>query len=446
MGLAKGALIRNAFWEPGAERLSPKQIEEVQSEGLRGLIRRVYEGSAFYRRLLRDRGIGPDSIRSVEDLEKLPFTTKEDLRDNYPFGLLAVPFSKVVRIHTSSGTTGNPTVVAYSKRDLEVWANCIARCLTMTGVTPEDVFQVILGYGLFTGGLGFHYGAELIGAKVVPSSTGGTKRQIKLMKDFEVTAFTSIPSYALYLGETAIEMGIDPSKDLKVKTISCGAESWSEGTREKLEELFGCMVFNSYGLSEVGGPGVAFECIAQDGLHVWSDHFLVEVIDPRTGESLPPGEEGELVITTLSREAMPLIRYRTRDIAMILDDDICECGRAHRRISWIKGRTDDMIKIRGVNVFPSQIEHVLMRVPGVGNNYQIVVEKRGHMDELKVRIEVTGDIFRGELKDLVELRERIASELENVLGLRLTVELAEPGSLPRAEGKAVRVLDRRPAG
>jgi phenylacetate-CoA ligase len=313
----------------------------------------------------------------------------------------------------------------------------------MTGVTSEDVFQVILGYGLFTGGLGFHYGAELIGAKVVPSSTGGTKRQIKLMKDLGVTAFTSIPSYALYLGETAIDMGIDPRSDLRIKTISCGAESWSESTREKLEELFGCMVFNSYGLSEVGGPGVAFECVAQDGLHVWSDHFLVEVIDPRTGESLPPGEEGELVITTLSREAMPLIRYRTRDIAAILDDGICECGRAHRRISWIKGRTDDMIKVRGVNVFPSQIEHVLMRIPGVGNNYQIVVEKRGHMDELKVRIEVTGEIFKGELKDLVDLRERITSELENTLGLRLAVELVEPGSLPRVEGKAVRVLDRR---
>jgi phenylacetate-CoA ligase len=313
----------------------------------------------------------------------------------------------------------------------------------MTGVTPEDVFQVILGYGLFTGGLGFHYGAELIGAKVVPSSTGGTKRQVKLMRDFGVTAFTSIPSYALYLGETAIEMGIDPRKDLRIRTMSCGAEPWSEGTREKLEELFGCMVFNSYGLSEVGGPGVAFECIEQDGLHVWSDHFLVEVVDPRTGEGLPPGEEGELVITTLTREAMPLIRYRTRDIAMILEGDACGCGRAHTRISWIKGRTDDMIKVRGVNVFPSQIEHALMRMPEVGNNYQIVVERRGHLDELKVRIEVTGGAFKGELKDLVDLRGRISSELENLLGLRLTVELVEPGSLPRVEGKASRVLDRR---
>jgi len=443
MERAAGALIKNAFWEPGAERLSPKRIREIQSERLRGLVRRVYEGSAFYRRLLRDRGIGPGSIRSTDDLERLPFTTKDDLRDNYPFGILSVPLSKVVRIHTSSGTTGNPTVVAYTRRDLEIWSNCIARCLTMTGVTPEDIFQVILGYGLFTGGLGFHYGAELIGAKVVPSSTGGTKRQVKLMRDFGVTAFTSIPSYALYLGETAIEMGIDPRKDLRIRTMSCGAEPWSEGTREKLEELFGCMVFNSYGLSEVGGPGVAFECIEQDGLHVWSDHFLVEVVDPRTGEGLPPGEEGELVITTLTREAMPLIRYRTRDIAMILEGDACGCGRAHTRISWIKGRTDDMIKVRGVNVFPSQIEHALMRMPEVGNNYQIVVERRGHLDELKVRIEVTGGAFKGELKDLVDLRGRISSELENLLGLRLTVELVEPGSLPRVEGKASRVLDRR---
>jgi phenylacetate-CoA ligase len=392
---------------------------------------------------LKEADISPSSVKTLVDLYRLPFTTKDDLRENYPFGFLSVSIEDVVRIHASSGTTGIPVVVSYTRGDLDNWSNCIARCLAMSGVGRKDVYQVILGYGMFTGGLGFHYGAEKVGATVIPSATGNTRRQVRLMKDFGVTAFTSIPSYTLYMAEVAQQLGVEPSEDLKVKTISCGAEAWSKATRKRLETIFDCTVFNSYGLAEVCGPGVAFECIQQDGMHVWDDYFIAEVVDPNTGEKVENGEEGEMVLTTLNREAMPLLRYKTRDLTSIIDDEACECGRSHTRISWISGRTDDMVKVRGVNIFPSQVEDVLMKMQWVGNNYQLILSKKGYLDELKVKIEVTEELFSGELKDLMILRERMQEELESILGIRINVELVEAGTIDRVEGKANRVLKLR---
>jgi len=432
--------LRNRFWEPKLEKLSRKDLKQLQNRRLRNLVKYVYTNNKFYRRTLKEAAVDPSSIRGAEDLKRLPFTTKENLRDNYPLGMLTTHPRNISRIHTSSGTTGNPTVVAYTRKDLENWSNCLARCLTMTGVIRGDVFQTILGYGLFTGGLGFHYGAEKIGATVVPSSTGNTKRQVKLMKDFNVTAFTSIPSYAIHLAEVAERQGIDVEKNLKVRSISCGAEFWSEAVRRKIEQVFGCMVFNSYGLSEAGGPGVAFECLEQNGLHIWADHFLAEIVDPETGESLPAGERGELVLTTLTREAVPLIRYRTCDLTAVIGEDECECGRSHPRISWFSGRTDDMLKVRGVNVFPTQIEHALMSLPRVGSNYQLILTRREHMDALTVKVEATE---RMPSKQKKTLEREIQEELASTLSIRVKVEVSNPGSIPRADGKTERVLDLR---
>lgn len=434
--------IINRFWQPEIEKMQPKEIKSLQLKRLKHILKYVYDNNSFYRSVLNKKGLDPSSIKSLTDLPKIPFTTKEDFKDNYPFGLLSVPLEKISRIQTSSGTTGDPTVVAYTQNDLEIWSECIARCLTMTGVGKEDIFQVILGYGLFTGGLGFHYGAERIGAKVIPASTGNTKRQVKLIKDFGVTAFTSIPSYTLYMAEVAREEGVDVETDLKIKTISCGAESWSQSTRTKIENTFCCSVFNSYGIAEIIGPGVAFECVMQDGLHVWEDHFLVEVIDPKTGEPVEVEEKGEIVLTTLTKEAMPLIRYRTRDIASILDEEICGCQRSHTKISWISGRTDEMIKIRGVNVFPSQIEYILMKMPNSGSNYQLVVTRERYLDELTVRIEIADEILFAESKR-VHFKNKLLHELETILGLKVSVELLKRGSLPRSEGKAQKIIDLR---
>jgi phenylacetate-CoA ligase len=435
-------VIKNRFWRPSIEKLSAKQLGELQNRRLKSIVSCAYEKSPFYRRVFKERKIRPISIRTIDDLQRLPFTSKTDFRDNYPLGLLAAPLSEVVRLHVSSGTTGDPTVVAYTRRDLDSWSDCIARCLTMTGITRNDVFQVILGYGLFTGGLGFHYGAEKIGAAVVPASAGNTQRQIKLMHDLQVTAFTSIPSYTLFLAETARGLGIDPARDLKIRSISCGAEVWTESTRERIEKEFGCQVFNSYGLSEMCGPGVAFECVRQDGMHIWGDHFLVEIVDPRTGDPLGAEQVGELVLTTLTKEAVPLLRYRTRDLAMLFDG-ACDCGRTHQRIGWITGRCDDMMKIRGVNVFPSQIESAIMGLDGVGNNYQISLSRKGPLDEMAVTMEVEEDVWNRGDAALKDLTEKLRSRIEHVIGLKVDVVLLAPLSLPRVEGKVRRVIDSR---
>ncbi|RLE53493.1 MAG: phenylacetate--CoA ligase [Candidatus Methanomethylicota archaeon] len=419
------------------------EIKELQSKLLRALIRRVYEKVPFYHKKLKEVGLTPDDVKSVEDLQKKKFfTVKDDLRANYPLSLLAVPQREVVRIHASSGTTGLPTIMAYTQGDIERWAELNARCLAVAGASQEDVVQVAYGYGLFTGGLGLHYGAEKLGAKVIPASVGNTKRQIKLMKDLKATVLCCTPSYALYIAEVAREEGVDPGRDLNLNLGIFGAEPWSEGTRKRIEEELDLRAHDIYGMSELYGPGVAIECVERNGLHVWCDHFIVEVIDPKTGEALEPGEEGELVFTTLTKEALPLIRYRSRDIS-ILEEEPCSCGLEHPRIMRIRGRTDDMIKVRGVAVFPSQVEEVLSRIDGLAGHYQIIVDRDGPLDKLKVRVEVASSYVSDKLSDLMKLQQKVEEELREALAVRAEVELVEPKGLPRSEGKAQRVIDLR---
>lgn len=422
--------------------ISRTEIIELQNKRLRALVRRVYDNSPFYRRRLNDAGVKPDDIKTRADLRKIPFTVKTDLRDNYPLGMLSSERSKLVRLHASSGTTGNPTVVAYTASDIDGWAELSARCLEVCGVTSNDVVQVAYGYGLFTGGLGLHYGAEKLGAKVIPASTGNTKRQLKLMKDLETTAIACTPSYALFLSEAAKEEGIDPKKDLKIKVGILGAEPWSEATRRLIEKRFLGSAHDIYGMSELNGPGVAIECREKDGLHVWEDHYIVEIIDPATGEVLEPGEKGEMAVTTLEKEAMPLLRYRTRDIT-IIDEERCACGIEHARIKKILGRTDDMLKIRGICVFPSQIEGIISNFKGVTPFYQLVVDRDGALDRLLVRVEVSEDFRSDKLTDVVALQRSLEEEIKDVLSVSAAVELAEPKKIPRSEGKAQRIVDLR---
>jgi phenylacetate-CoA ligase len=428
------------YWQK-EEILPRKELEEIQLKRLKWAVRHAYDNVPFYHKKFKELGVHPDDIKKLDDIAKLPFTTKEDLRDNYPFGLFAVPKEKIVRIHTSSGTSGKPKVVGYTANDLENWINLCARCLYMVGIRSSDVFQNMVSYAMFTGGLGFHYAAERIGAMVVPSGTGNTKRQIQFMIDFGTTAIHCTPSYALHIKEVAESMEIDP-KELSLRIGCFGAEPWSESLRKKLEDAFDIKAYDSYGLSEMNGPGVAFECEEQNGLHIWIDHYVVEVIDPETGERLSEGEKGELVLTPLTKEALPLIRYRTGDITFLMDDE-CSCGRTHPKIHRIIGRSDDMVIVRGINVFPSQIEHVLMQMPEVGDNFQIVLTKRGALDEITVKVEVKDEVFTGELADLNELRSRIQEKLREEIGLRVNVELVEKGTLQRFEGKARRILDLR---
>jgi len=428
------------FWERDVELLPREELEALQVKRLRETVARALS-SPHYGKVLGGKGISPEDIRSLEDLRRIPFTTKEDLRRGFPYGFLAVPKDEVVRLHASSGTTGTPTVVYHTRRDLEVWADLVARCLYMVGMRKEDVFQNMMSYGLFTGGLGLHYGAERIGALVIPSGAGNSRRQITLMRQFGTTAIHIIPSYALKLLETFQEMGLDP-KEMKLRMAFVGAEPHTEEVRRRIEEAYGIDAFNSYGLSEMNGPGVAFECPYKEGMHVWEDSYILEVIDPETLEPVPDGEEGELVLTTLRREAMPLLRYRTGDLAFVYPDP-CPCGRTHRRISRIKGRTDDMFIIKGVNVFPMQVEQVLMAFPEVGNNYVIVLEKAGPMDEMVVRIEVREELLEGGIRKLEELKERVKRALREEILVTPKVEFVEPGGLPSGEGKAVRVIDRR---
>jgi len=417
------------------------ELRALQEERLRNTVSRVYYEVPFYRRVLQERGLGPNDIQTLDDLTKLPFTTKNDLRDNYPYGLFAVPLSEVVRLHASSGTTGKPTVVGYTRQDLDVWAEVMARALNCCGATKQSMIHNAYGYGLFTGGLGVHYGAECIGASVIPVSGGHTKRQIMIMKDFGSTILTCTPSYALYLAEVMEEMGISKD-DLKLKGGLFGAEPFSLNMRDQIERRLGLMALDIYGLSEIIGPGVAVECPVKNGLHIWEDHFLAEIIDPETGEQLPPGTYGELVITTLTKQALPLIRYRTRDITMMQPGD-CPCGRTHQKIARFVGRTDDMLVIRGVNVFPSQIEEVLLRINQTEPHYLIIVERRGQLDELEVWVEVSEHVFTDAVRGLEHLEGQIRREIEEVLGISVKVKLVEPKTIERSEGKAKRVLDRR---
>ncbi len=426
---------------PEFECMDRKQLRQIQGERLREVVRRAYEKIPIYRRKFEEHGVHPDDIRDIDDIVKLPFTTKEDFRTAYPFGLFAVPLREIVRVHASSGTTGKPTVVGYTRRDVEIWAETCARTLACGGGTPDDVLQVAYGYGLFTGGLGMHYGGERLGAMVVPMSGGNTRRQIMLMRDFGTSLLACTPSYALLIAEVADEEGIDLKK-LALKTGFFGAEPWTEAMRAQIEERLPLKAIDIYGLSEVIGPGVASECEEQNGLHIFEDHFYPEIINPETGEVLPPGQRGELVFTCLTKEAMPVIRYRTRDITL-LDETPCACGRTSRRMARVTGRTDDMLIIRGVNVFPSQIESVLMKVEGIAPHYVIVVDKSGVMDELEIKVEVSPEVFSDEVKKMETLRERIAQEMYSVLGISARITLAEPKTIERSMGKSKRVIDVR---
>jgi phenylacetate-CoA ligase len=425
------------FWNEKTETLKGRELEKLQVKRLRWTLAQARK-VGFYREKLKETGVRPEEIKTPADVSRLPFTKKQDLRDGYPFGFFAVPLSRVIRIHTTSGTTGKPTVVGYTRKDLENWAELIARNMTMVGLKQGDVFQNMVNYGMFTGGLGFHYGAEKIGLTVVPSATGNTRRQIEMIQDFGVTAIHCTPSYAMHLGEVAEDLHAElPS----LKTGLFGAEPWSDAMRRELEHKLGVTAFDSYGLSELYGPGVAFECQEREGLHIWHDSYLVEIINPVTGERLGEGERGELVVTPLVKEAMPLLRYRTGDITMLLADD-CPCGRA-QKIGRITGRSDDMLVIRGINVFPSQIEHVLLRIPEVGNHFMVYVDRVNHLDEMTIEVEINRNYFSGELADLARIQKKVVKELRDALDLRTTVRLVEPGTLPRFEGKAKRVVDLR---
>jgi phenylacetate-CoA ligase len=430
-----------SFWEKAVETAQRPDIESRQLEGLRATVASALN-TRFYRAQLAGAGIdSAEDIRSLDDLRRIPLTTKDDLRKAFPDGLLAVDRAEVVRLHASSGTTGVPTVIYHTRKDLDRWTNLNARCLAATGCGPEDVFQNMMTYGLFTGGLGLHYGAERLGMLVIPASSGNTVRQIRLIRDFGTTVVHATPSYMLHIASRLEQEKIDPA-ELPLRKAMVGAEPHSEEIRKKIEEIYSIDVYNSYGLSEMNGPGVAFECREKTGMHVWEDAYILEVIDPETGEPIPDGQEGELVFTVLRREATPLLRYRTRDLSQVIREK-CPCGRTHRRIARIKGRTDDMLIVNGVNVYPSQIEEVLMKMPEVGTNYQIVVSKRGALDHMVVKTEVTPEMFSDDARDLNALRERIRESMRASIAIAGVVELHEPGVLPVSEGKAIRVIDER---
>jgi len=429
------------IWDPAHECMPRGDIAQLQLERLQSLVNRCYKNVAFYRKKFDEMKIDPEDIQSLDDLTRLPFTTKNDLRESYPYGMFAVPLREVVRIHSSSGTTGKATVVGYTRNDIYLWSDLVARFLTAGGVTQDDVIQIAFGYGLFTGGFGLHYGAERIGASVIPASSGNTKRQIQIMKDFKTTALVCTPSYALYIAEVMEEMGIDP-KPMSLKLGLFGSEPWSEGMRKQIEEKLFISATDNYGLSEVIGPGVSGECEIKDGLHLFEDYFIPEIIDPATGDSLPIGAKGELVLTTLTKEAFPLIRYRTGDITQ-LNDKPCPCGRTQIRMRRVSGRTDDMLIIRGINIFPSQVEEILMGIEGTQPHYQIIVDRKKAMDELEIRVEVSENIFFDEMKRQQEFIERIHREISSGLGISARIKLVEPKSIERTIGKAKRVVDKR---
>ena len=432
----------NIYWNKKFETATRDELRNHQLQLLKEKVKYCYDNTAFYRSKFKSAGISPNDIKTLEDIQKIPFTVKDDLRDNYPFGMLAVNLDDIIEIHASSGTTGNPIVGAYTTNDMDVWQELMARSLYTTGVRRQDVMHNAYGYGLFTGGLGFHYGAQKIGTTIIPVSGGMTQRQIKIMKDLGSTVLCCTPSYAVYLAETMAAEGVNPRKDLKLKMGLFGAEPWSERIRERIENELGIEAFDIYGLTELCGPGVSVECNKHNGLHIWEDHFLVEIINPKTGEVLPSGEEGELVFTTLTKTGLPLLRFRTRDISVVETGE-CDCGRTHSRMMRITGRSDDMLIIRGVNVFPSQIEYVIMGFPELAAQYQIVLERPEALDVFTIKAELTEKTSKSTQEELNALKRRIKQRVQNITGLSPIIELVKPGEIPRTAGKAKRVLDLR---
>lgn len=429
------------FWEQELETLDSINLKKLQVDRLKTTINFAMQ-SPFYGQQYQALGLSADDIKSAEDIQKLPFTTKQDLRNNFPYGFLGMDKQKLVRLHSSSGTTGNPTVIFHNDHDLKSWANLMARSLYTCGLRDTDVFQNICGYGLFTGGLGFQYGIERMGMLSIPAGAGNSLRQIKLMQDYGTSAVHAIPSYLGRLYDVFQELKIDPQRDTNLKTFVIGAEPHTDAQRKRIEEMFGVKAYNSFGLSEMNGPGVAFECTEQNGLHIWEDAYIVEIVDPETLEPVPDGTVGELVMTTLDRQAMPLIRYRTRDLTRFLPGK-CKCGRTHRRLDRITGRTDDMFIIKGCNVFPMQVEGVLLNIPEVGSDYLITLEKMNDNDEMIVEVEVKKEWFKGDITLLDRLTKKITREIRDEVLTKPIVKLVEPGSIPKAEGKAVRVIDNR---
>lgn len=429
------------IWNPNKECMPREQLRELQGKRLQKLVAYVYHNVPFYRHKMQEMDLMPEDIRSIDDIEKLPFTTKQDLRDNYPYGLMAAPKSEVVRVHASSGTTGNPTIVGYTRKDLAIWSEVMSRCLSAYGVTREDTFSVSYGYGLFTGGLGAHYGVENLGATVIPASTGNTEKHVRLIRDLKITGIACTPSYALYLAETVDKMGINKN-DLSLRIGAFGAEPWTEHMRQEIQERLGLKGYNLYGLSEIMGPGVSCECEAQHGSHIHEDHFYPEIIDPVTLEPLPIGEQGELVFTTLTKEGMPLLRYRTKDLTSLMPGE-CACGRTSVRMTPIMGRSDDMLIIRGINVFPSQVESVILSMKEFEPRYMLVVDRVNNLDTLQVQVEVRRDYFNDDIGGMLALRKQLADKLKSVLSISADVKLMEPNSIQRSQGKSQRVIDKR---
>ena len=429
------------YWNPQVERMPANELKELQEQKLKELVHYVYQHSPFYKKKFDDAGVKPDDIKTLDDVNKLPFTYKQDLRDTYPTGMFCVPNEQLVRFHVSSGTTGKPTIVGYTKNDIDQWSLSLARALTSIGVGRGDVLQISYGYGLFTGGLGMHYGAEEAGATVLPTSAGNTEKQLELMQDLGTTVLACTPSYMLFMNEAAKQAGISLKDDTKLRMGILGAEPWSEEMRARIEESSGIKAYDIFGTSELSGP-LFTECKYQDGIHIWADQFLVEIIDPKTGEPVPDGEQGELVITTLAKEALPLIRYKIGDLT-VKTSEVCKCGRTHPRIMRVLGRVDDMLIIRGINVFPGQIESVLMNIPEVGEHFMIIVDRVNELDTMKVQIEMTDAVFSDKVNDIMSLEKKVASSLKSVLNLAVKVELVENGSLPRSMGKSKKVIDNR---
>ena len=429
------------YWDPRIEEMPVEDLRKTQYKLLKSLVYRLYSFSSFYHDRMKEQKVHPDDIKKLSDIRKLPFMFKRDLRDNYPNRIFTASQEELVRYHVSSGTTGKPTVVGYTQRDLDLWTTSLARGLTSVGLRRGDVIQVSYGYGLFTGGLGMHYGAERIGATVLPTSVGNTERQLELMQDLDVTAIACTPSYLLHIGEVAEKMGIDIKKDTRLRTGILGAEPWTENMRARIENWLGIKAYDIYGTSELSGP-MFTECSEQNGFHIWSDIAYVEIVDPKTGEPLDTGEKGELTITMLQKEALPMIRYRIGDVSSI-EDEMCPCGRTSPRIKRIQGRVDDMLIIRGINVFPSQVEYTLMSIPEIGEHFQIVVERSGALDDMLVRVELTKESFSDKINDLMRIRQNVEHRLRNTLNVAVDVELVEPGSLPRFEGKSKKVIDKR---